>query len=241
MARPVERRDEVSPELALVDPELRLRLGRELAAEEARLASPPPRRVGAASWLVQAVALFVVMYGLAFAFARMPSAAGAPLPEPREPIDVWATPPPMVMPAPTPSQSPRPKVAEARRPPDAARVVPRKPAAVHRRPPWRETEPATDLLGPLPSPTPPALRLYPTAARALLEVAQRRQVDWASLLAGTHPWRKVTTTQLEAAARHLKRSPGAVAAAAYARAVGLDALVSGLSSARSLLAARVLR
>src|SRR4051812_11129158 len=104
MGGPVERRDEVSPELALVDPELRLRLGRQLAAEEARL-TPPPRGSGVARWLVQAGALFVVMYALAFGFARMPSAAGAPLAQVHEPIDVWAMPAPMVMPDPEPSQS----------------------------------------------------------------------------------------------------------------------------------------
>ena len=99
MAGSVERRDEVSPELALVDPELRLRLRLCLAAEEERLAPPPRRRRFLVRWVAPSCALFVVLYAAAFAFARMPSAAGAPLPRVTQPLDVQAVPTP-VAPAP---------------------------------------------------------------------------------------------------------------------------------------------
>ena len=238
MAGSVERRDEVSPELVLVDPELRLRLRLCLAAEEERLAPPPRRRGVLVRWVGPACALFVVMYGLAFAFARMPEAVGAPPPRALEPIDTSA------LPTAAPAPKPEPAAVPRRRPPDVGEApLPalRKPAAARQRPLFSETEPASDLLGPLPSPTPPALRLRPTAARALLDVARRHQVDWASLLAEVRPWRQVRPPELESAARHLDLSPREAAIATYARAVGLDVLVSGLSSARSLLGARVLR
>ena len=240
MAGSVERRDEVSPELALVDPELRLRLRLCLAAEEERLAPPPRRRRVLVRWVAPACTLFVVLYGLSFAFARMPSAAGAPPPRVTEPIDLQAAPTPV-----EPARQLKPAAAPRMRPPDAGEApLPaptRKPAAVRQRPEFSETEPASDLLGPLASPTPPALRLRPTTARALLDVARRHQVDWASLLAEVRPWRQVRPPELESAARHLDLSPREAAVATYARAVGLDVLVSGLSSARSLLGARVLR
>jgi len=75
----------------------------------------------------------------------------------------------------------------------------------------------------------------------LLDIARRHQVDWASLLSEVRPWRKIQPAQLEQAAEHLDPSPNEAAVAAYARAVGLDVLVSGLSSSRLLLGARVLR
>src|SRR3954451_23892782 len=147
MAGSVERRDEVSPELALVDPELRLRLRLCLAAEEVRLAPPPRRRGFLVRWVAPACALFVVLYAAAFAFARMPSAAGAPPPRVVTPVKVRTSPAP-VEPAPVavPAQRPR-----------HVRLVPlvRNPASVRPRPPWRETEPNSDLLVPLASAPPP--------------------------------------------------------------------------------------
>src|SRR6185436_10589909 len=96
MAGSVERRDEVSPELALVDPELRLRLRLCLAAEEEKLVPPPRRRGILVRWVGPACALFVVLYAAAFAFARMPSAAGAPPPRVVEPAEVRTVPKPVV-------------------------------------------------------------------------------------------------------------------------------------------------
>src|SRR4029079_3761475 len=63
----------------------------------------------------------------------------------------------------------------------------------------------------------------------------------AALLAEVRPWRQVTPTQLDAAARHLDLSPSEAAVAWCARASGLEALVSALSSLRLLLGARVPR
>src|SRR4051794_32412362 len=113
MAGSVERRDEVSPELALVDPELRLRLRLCLAAEEVRLAPLPRRRGFLVRWVGPACALFVVLYAAAFAFARMPSAAGAPPPRLVTPVQVRALPAPV---------EPAPAAVPAQRPPDVAPV-----------------------------------------------------------------------------------------------------------------------
>ncbi len=120
-------------------------------------------------------------------------------------------------------------------------------------PPVRETEPGSRLIGALPDPTPPRLRLRPTVARALLAISVRDHVDWPVLLAaarsrGPH-WTQTRPSQLAALARRIKQerargeaaSPQEIALARYDRAVGLDALISGLGAARSVLGARVLR
>jgi Transglycosylase SLT domain len=126
-----------------------------------------------------------------------------------------------------------------------------------------ETEPAVSLLGPLPDPTPPRRRLAPVVGRQLLALAEARRVDWALLLADarTHARGSMQAIALRdlkplarslaaAAARRALTAGSAVSdrpgkrervVAGYYRAVGIDALISGLTAAKPVLAARVLR
>jgi Transglycosylase SLT domain len=114
-----------------------------------------------------------------------------------------------------------------------------------------ETEPAVSLLGPLPDPTPPLRRLAPTVGRQLLSLAQARHVDWALLLARarkqTSSLHGVSVHELGPLSRALatvhssRPSERESVLAGYYRAVGLDALISGLAGAKPVLAARVLR
>jgi hypothetical protein len=123
-----------------------------------------------------------------------------------------------------------------------------------------EVEPTTDLEPRLPDPTPPALRLKPSMARELIRRAGKTRVDWARLLAvvrlRNHGRTNVRPRELGALARALARDGSRpdrlsslthaddetfVALSRYNRSVGVDSLVSGLRSAKGILAARVLR
>jgi Transglycosylase SLT domain len=115
--------------------------------------------------------------------------------------------------------------------------------------PDAETE-SVRLLGPPPDPTPPPRRLTPAIGRELLAVAQARRVDWALLLADatTHSssLHAITLPQLRSRARSLASAQAQASErehvlAGYYRAIGLDALISGLAGAKPVLAARVLR
>lgn len=126
-----------------------------------------------------------------------------------------------------------------------------------------ETEPPVSLLGPLPDPTPARRRLAPTVGRQLVALAQARRVSWALLLArarthGVGGMQAITLRELKPLAHSLamvatRQTPNGRPAASgrpgkrervvagYDRAVGLDALISGLAAAKPVLAARVLR
>ena len=124
----------------------------------------------------------------------------------------------------------------------------------------------TDLgLAPLPDPTPPALRLRPEFAQLLTAVSGRSRIDWALLLGvlRTNDEEALNARPLavRAHARRLARlrkrvgleravaavvggrgsAEQALALRDYNRAIGLDALVSGLEAAKPVLVARVLR
>lgn len=125
-----------------------------------------------------------------------------------------------------------------------------------------ETEPPVSLLGPLPDPTPPRRRLAPTTGRQLLALAQAHRLGWALLLARarTHTsgsMEAIAPRELKPLARSLATTAGHRTAgsrpaapgrptrrervlAGYYRAVGLDALISGLAAAKPILVARVL-
>jgi hypothetical protein len=236
----------ISPELVLVDPDLRERV----QAREALPVHPSAtRRIRRPRLLALTTATTLVVSALAVTTIALTDGAGADartVPA-RAPITVRLTPVRAL------SVKARPKVRPSRK-------VAHRPAR-HRRhrakpksaTPFRETEPTSGLIGPLPDPTPPRLRLRPTAARALLAVSARRHVDWARLLAAARAhglrWTTARPSQLRPLVRRLKRerrrheAPSAkeIAFARYHRAVGLDALVSGLGAARSVLGARVLR
>jgi Transglycosylase SLT domain len=250
----------VSPELALVDPDLRrsLATGDPWVAfvQSARQPEPPPavphrkrrrlERLG-----VTAIA-YALLLSIVVTLGARPAASSS-----AEPVDAIVTPPPARALATDESSpevlSPRNTPSHASAAPGhltAARPARRAQTGGARTPARRETEPVSDLLGPLAGPTPARLRLSPTAARALLDVGGRYRVDWAMLLAAARlhgiRWSQARPSQLAAVARGMKRgrvepSARAAALAAYERAVGLDALVSGLTAARSVLAARVLR
>jgi hypothetical protein len=111
--------------------------------------------------------------------------------------------------------------------------------------PGAETEPPVSLLGPL-----PRRRLASTLGRQLLALAQARRVSWALLLARARlrtsgTMRAVELGRLRPIARSLASSAHPTrrerVLAGYYRAVGLDALISGLAGAKPILAARVLR
>ena len=116
----------------------------------------------------------------------------------------------------------------------------------------------------LPDPTPPARRLAPDFARVLRAQASATGIDWATLLAalradGELGRRPATKTELRTLGRTLARLDGqgewqaflalrgrtafadrAQAFARYNRAVGLNALVTGLDAAKKTLAKRLL-
>jgi hypothetical protein len=241
----------ISPELVLVDPDLRSRV---LAA---RPAEPQPvhrpRRIS--SGMVTLAVFALAGIGIGVAHTIIGEAEARP---------VLA---PLVAPRPHPVVKPHKSTARRTRPEARKVSLHRLQAATRKRPlhrrhvhhgarshrTVREIEPATGLLGPLPDPTPPDLRLRPTVARALLDASLRYRVDWTVLLAAARArglrWTKASPAQLRALARRLRRerarheqpSPQEVALARYDDAVGLDALVSGLGSARAILSARVLR
>ena len=115
-------------------------------------------------------------------------------------------------------------------------------------------------LAPLPDPTPRARRLPPRVARVVRIAARRAGVDWALLLAALrtrspHSYPAYERVRIRAVARTLSRGARparalaravgasrlerAATLASYNRAVGLEALVSGLRAAKPILAARV--
>lgn len=216
------------------------------------------------SWLVRSsgvgFALGAIIGVLLSTLTAPPRAAALdslPLPRTVPVAPKWVLPIAVEAPRPPDARRQWSIAMEAPRPPDAR---PRRPvAADHGRAPAKaaaprpavaEVEPASNMLGRLPDPTPPTLRLAPTSARALLEVSGRFRLDWATLLAATRSrdasgWQRAKPSELRWVARRLVRgrdlTPDQAALARYYRAVGLDALVSGLAAARSVLAARVLR
>jgi hypothetical protein len=121
------------------------------------------------------------------------------------------------------------------------------------------------LNSPLPDPTPPAVRLSPKFAANLKTAAQGSGINWATMLGilrargatGHIPADRVTLNRLAARLGSLGPSKGAWARivaysgdsrfadkadalARYDRAVGLDALVSGLEASKAAIASRVL-
>jgi hypothetical protein len=121
------------------------------------------------------------------------------------------------------------------------------------------------LNSPLPDPTPPAVRLSPKFAANLKQAAQGSGINWATMLGilrargatGHIPADRVTLNRLAARLGSLGPSKGtwarivaysgdsrfadkADALARYDRAVGLDALVSGLEASKAAIASRVL-
>jgi hypothetical protein len=237
----------ISPELALVDPELRARL----VAVEAPEPEPARRRRRLPASVVALMVFALAGTGIGVARTIIGEAQARPVLAP-------------------PAAAPRPrKVAKPRSKPvvHRARHATRKHVVRvrrhrrhlsdhhHARPhaTVHEIEPASGLLGPLPDPTPLELRLRPTVARALLAASLRYHVDWPVLLAAARArgvrWTQASPGQLRALARRLRHErarheqPSAeeVALARYDDAVGLDALVSGLGSAHAVLGARVLR
>jgi hypothetical protein len=116
----------------------------------------------------------------------------------------------------------------------------------------------------LPDPTPPARRLAPAFARTLRAQANAARIGWATVLAslradGQLGRRPASTARLRSLARTLARLDGqgewqaflalrgrtayadrAQAFARYYRAVGLNALVTGLDTAKKGLAQRLL-
>jgi hypothetical protein len=244
----------ISPELVLVDPDLRSRV---LAAESQEPEPKPGRRrpripSGVATLAVFALAGIAIGVAHALVGERRPVLAplhSAPRPhrmvEPRKPA--------IHQPHRTARKGPHSHHAARKRSHHRRQVrrVEHHRARAHRI--VREIEPATELLGPLPDPTPPDLRLRPTVARALVAASLRYRVDWPVLLAAARArglaWTRVTPAQLRALARrlrherahHVQPPPEEVALARYDDSIGLDTLVSGLGSARAVLSARVLR
>jgi hypothetical protein len=113
-----------------------------------------------------------------------------------------------------------------------------------------EIEPASQMLGPLPDPTPRPVRLQATTARKLLAVAAERHLDWAllaaDLRAGGPEWPAPPAWAIKRAAARLQAGRDEVddellVLAQYDRSVGIDALIGGLTGARAVLAAQVLR
>jgi hypothetical protein len=111
-------------------------------------------------------------------------------------------------------------------------------------------ETATAMTGPLTDPTPAPRRLAPGTAQAILAAAQRRGVDWAMLAAvlryNGSGWPNPSSARVRRAAAwlagsHTPLDESLVALAQYDRTVGIDALISGLESAKPLLGAQVLR
>ena len=140
------------------------------------------------------------------------------------------------------------------RPRPAPKVAAPKPKVVHRPAPVAsapsEIEPLSNMLGPLPDPTPRRWRLAPATARTILAVARHRQVDWAMLTAVLRSngsgWPHPTRGAIRSAALWLSRhrdaaNDGLLVTAQYDRAVGIDALISGLEGAKSVLGSEVLR
>ena len=130
--------------------------------------------------------------------------------------------------------APRPKVVHHAAP------VPMQPS---------EIEPVSNMLGPLPDPTPRRDRLSPATARAILGAATRRHLDWAMLTARLQfnsAWPHLRARSIELAALRLSRPHDPVAdallvSAQYDREVGIDALISGLEGAKAILGSQVLR
>jgi hypothetical protein len=121
------------------------------------------------------------------------------------------------------------------------------------------------LNSPLPDPTPPAVRLSPTFASNLKSAAKSGGIDWAVMLGilrargatGHIPADRVTLNRLASRLDSFGPSRGdwsrivaysgdsrfadkASALARYDRAVGLDALVNGLESAKAEIASKIL-
>jgi hypothetical protein len=121
------------------------------------------------------------------------------------------------------------------------------------------------LNSPLPDPTPPAVRLSPKFAANLKKAAKSGGMDWAVMLGilrargatGHIPADRVTLNRLASRLDSFGPSRGdwsrivaysgdsrfadkASALARYDRAVGLDALVNGLESAKAAIASKVL-
>jgi hypothetical protein len=121
------------------------------------------------------------------------------------------------------------------------------------------------LNSPLPDPTPPAVRLSPKFASNLKRAAKSGGVDWAVMLGilrargatGHMPADRVTLNRLASRLDSFGPSRGdwsrivaysgdsrfadkASALARYDRAVGLDALVNGLESAKAEIASKIL-
>jgi hypothetical protein len=121
------------------------------------------------------------------------------------------------------------------------------------------------LNSPLPDPTPPALRLSPKFAANLKKAAKAGGMDWAVMLgilrargaAGHTPADRVTLNRLAMRLDSFGPTRGAwarvvaysgdsrfadkaTALARYDRAVGLDALVTGLEASKDAIASRIL-
>jgi Transglycosylase SLT domain len=251
----------ISPELVLVCPELRARALEEMQAEprsgevergEPATGRSPSGRAGrvrlrpAVAVLAAVVLSLVAGTWLGATMRSAPTRAvliAAPEDAGRPPTRVSRR--HAAVPAPSRvALAVRPTSETTRRPPAPLRLT----AA--------ETEPVVSLLGPLPDPTPARKRLAPTTGRQLLALARARRVDWALLLAYARvhtrgSMQAITLRELKPLARSLavaearpaSRSPGRRerVLARYYRAVGLDTLISGLSGAKPVLAARILR
>jgi len=258
----------LSPELVLVCPELRQRA---LELEAARkVVVEPPRAVGQAPPSRSRLRLVVSVSTLALSLAGASVSVGRPS------TSVPLAPPAPVVAAialrdatalgPRVSVRAGKELASFVQPSPSRRVEPR----VHTKPelgpqllPPRiphpqvdlaaaesELEPVSNLLGPLPDPTPRPLRLSPGTARTILAGARLRRVDWAllaaELRATASDWPHPSAWRIRFVANRLARHRDAadlepLVIAQYDRAVGIDSLISGLEGARSVLASQVLR
>jgi Transglycosylase SLT domain len=260
-------RDEpVSPELVLVCPELRERLSeRELRAMPAEPGpeaeadhepAPSPRPPLVLVTVVAAVALGLASGNLSGGQSVERAAALRPAPAqaPAQAVvrggavaagGLVSSRAARRLAAFVPPARPRRTVERAAPKP---KVVPHPAAPVAAAP--SEIEPLSNMLGPLPDPTPRRWRLAPSTARTILAVARHRQVDWAMLTAvlraNRSGWPQPTRGAIRSAALWLSRhhdpaNDGLLVTAQYDRAVGIDALISGLEGAKSVLGSEVLR